>query len=166
MTNAQLRPLTASEVMTRHVLSVGPETPARVVAKLLLGRGVSATPVVDAAGSVIGMVSENDLLGREIQRRSPRRGWWLEMLAEGEDLAPEFLDFLRSADRPVRDLMVSPVVTVSESTSVETIAETLQRHHIKRVPVLRDGRLVGIVSRADLVRALSQIAATALGSPE
>jgi CBS domain-containing protein len=156
MTNVWLRPLTASEVMTKDVLSVAPETPRRAVAKLLLERGISAAPVVDANGSVIGMVSENDLLGREIARRVPRREWWLELLAEGEDLAPEFLAYLRATDRRVRDVMVSPVVTVSESTPVEEIAETLQRHHIKRVPVLRDGRMVGIVSRADLVRALSQ----------
>jgi CBS domain-containing protein len=156
MTNVWLRPLTASEVMTKDVLSVAPETPRRTVAKLLLERGISAAPVVDADGSVIGMVSENDLLGREVERRIPRREWWLEMLAGGEDLSPEFLEYLRATDRPVRDVMVSPVVTVSEDTSVEAIAEILQRHHIKRVPVLRDGRMVGIVSRADLVRALSQ----------
>ena len=78
------------------------------------------------------------------------------MLSEGEDLATEFLNYLRAADRPVSDVMVSPVVTVSENTSVQTIAEILQKQHIKRVPVLRDGRLVGIVSRADLIRALSQ----------
>jgi CBS domain-containing protein len=153
--------MTASEVMTKDVLSVAPETPRRTVAKLLLQRGISAAPVVDATGCAIGMVSENDLLGREIERRVPRREWWLEVLAEGEDLAPEFLDYLRTTDRPVRDVMVSPVVTVSEDTSIEAIADILQRHHIKRVPVLRDGRMVGIVSRADLVRVLSQVAARA-----
>lgn len=161
MTNVFLRSLTASEVMTRDVLSVAPEMPRRKVAKLLLERGISAAPVADVNGSVIGMVSENDLLGREIERRLPRREWWLEMLAEGEDLAPEFLRCLEATDGPVRDVMVSPVVTVSESTTVEEIAETLQRHHIKRVPVLRNGRMVGIVTRADLVRALSQIATRA-----
>jgi CBS domain-containing protein len=153
--------MTASEVMTRDVLSVALETPRRKVAKLLLERGISAAPVVDAHGSVVGMVSENDLLGREVERRVPRREWWLEMLAEGENLAPEFLDYLRATDGPVRDVMVSPVVTVSEDTPVEAIADILQRHHIKRVPVLRDGRMVGIVSRADLVRALSQTASRA-----
>jgi len=67
------------------------------------------------------------------------------MLSQGEDLATEFLNYLRAADRPVSDLMMSPVVTVSESTSVQTIVEMLQKQHIKRVPVLRDGRLVGTV---------------------
>lgn len=93
----------------------------------------------------------------ETKRRVPGRVWWLEILAEGEDLAAEFLNYLKAADRPVRDVMVSPAITVSEDTSVETIAETLQQHHIKRVPVLHDGQIVGIVSRADLIRALSKV---------
>jgi CBS domain-containing protein len=155
MTNVWLPPLNASDVMTKDVLSVGPETPTRTVAKLLLKKGVSAVPVVDANGAAIGMVSEGDLVRREIERRAPRRDWWLEMVAEGEDLAMEFLDYLKAADRPVRDVMTAPVVTVAEDTPVNVIAATLHEHRIKRVPVLRDGRVVGIVSRADLVRALA-----------
>jgi CBS domain-containing protein len=78
------------------------------------------------------------------------------MLAEGEDLATGFLDYLRAGDRPVREVMTTPAVTVVEDTPVQAIAETLHKHGIKRVPVLRNGRVVGIVSRADLVRALAQ----------
>ena len=74
------------------------------------------------------------------------------MLAEGETLATEFLDYLRAADRPVCEVMRTPVVTVAEDTPIRVIAAILQEHGIKRVPVLRDGRVVGIVSRADLVR--------------
>ena len=156
MTNVWLPPMNASEVMTKNVVSIGPDAPTRVVAKLLLDRRISAVPVVDATGAAIGMVSESDLLRREINRREPSRDWWLEMLAEGEDLATEFLDYLRAGDRPVRELMTTPAVTVTEDTPVQAIAETLQKHGIKRVPVLRNGRVVGIVSRADLVRALAQ----------
>jgi CBS domain-containing protein len=83
--------------------------------------------------------------------------WWLEKLAEGEDLATEFLDYLKATDRPVREVMVSPVITVTADASAQAIAEILQQRHIKRVPVLRDGRLVGIISRADVIRALSQL---------
>jgi CBS domain-containing protein len=153
MTNVWLPPIDAGDVMTKNVVSVDPETPARTVAKLLLEKRISAVPVVDVRGQVIGMVSEGDLIGRGIAGRAPGR---LEILAEGEDLAAEFLDYVKTADRPVREMMKSPVVTVSENTPVQTIAEVLEQHHIKRVPVLRDGRMVGIVSRADLVRALSQ----------
>jgi CBS domain-containing protein len=156
MTNVWLPPMDASEVMTRNVISVSPETPTRALAKLLLDNDISAVPVVDSAGAAIGMVSESDLIRREIYRRRPSRLWWLEMLAEGEDLATEFIDYLKAGDRPVREVMTAPVVTVEEGTPVQDVAETLQKHGIKRVPVLRNGRIVGILSRADLVRALAQ----------
>ena len=157
MTNVWLPPMTAADIMTKEVLFVRPDMPTRTVAKLLLDRGISAAPVVEANGEVVGMVSEADLLGREIEGRTPHRMWWLEMLAEGEDLAKEFLDYIKSNDPLVRGVMRTPVITVSESTSVEEIAATLQRHQIKRVPVLRGGRLVGIVARADVIRALSEV---------
>jgi len=79
------------------------------------------------------------------------------MLAEGEDLATEFLDYLGAGDRPVREVMTAPVIAVGEETPVQAIAEVLQVHRIKRVPVLRNGRVVGIVSRADLLRALAKV---------
>jgi CBS domain-containing protein len=156
MTNVWLPPMNASDVMTKNVISVGPETPTRAVAKLLLDKGISAIPVVDEAGVALGMVSEGDLIRREIKILAASKAWWLEMLAEGEDLATEFLDYLRTSDRPVREVMTTPVVTVAEDTPVQAIAEILREHRIKRVPVLHNGRVVGIVSRADLVRALAQ----------
>jgi CBS domain-containing protein len=155
MTNVWLAPITACDVMTKDVLTFAPDTPSRRAAKLLLERGISAAPVVDGSGKPIGMVSENDLLMREIGGRA-RWSRWLELLAEGEDQAEEFLNYIKANDRPVREMMVGPVITVTEDTSVEAIARTLQEHRIKRVPVLRDGRIVGIVSRADLVRALAK----------
>jgi CBS domain-containing protein len=142
--------------MTKNVISVDPETPTRVVAKLLLDKGISAVPVLDATGAAVGMATESDLIRAEIKRREPSRVWWLEALAEGEELAGEFLDYLKAGDRPVREVMTAPVVTVAEDTPVQAIAAILQKRHIKRVPVLRNGRVVGIVSRADLVRALAQ----------
>ena len=155
MTNVWLAPITARDVMTKDVLTFPPEMPCRRAAKLLLERGVSAAPVVDPSGAPIGMVSENDLLMGEIGGRV-RWSRWLELLAEGEDQAQELLNYLKTYDRPVREVMVSPVITVADDTSVEAIARVLQDRHIKRVPVLRDGRIVGIVSRADLVRALAK----------
>ena len=143
----------ARDVMTTTVLSVSPDTPTRQVAKLLLDNGISAVPVVDETGVPIGMVSEGDLIGRGVSEREARRDWWLEMLAEGTLLSPTFLDSFRATDLPVRQVMVAPVVTVGEDTPVDEIVRLLEVHRIKRVPVVRDGRLVGIVSRADLVRA-------------
>jgi CBS domain-containing protein len=148
--------MNARDVMTPAVVSVSPETPTRRVAKLLLEKGISAMPVVDAGGAPIGMVSEGDLIGRDANKREARRDWWLEMLAEGTTLAREFLDHVKATDRPVREVMAAPVITVEEDTPVQVIAHLLEEHRIKRVPVVREGRIVGIVSRADLVRALAQ----------
>jgi len=148
--------MNANDVTTRNVISVDPETPTRVVAKLLLDKGISTAPVVDATGAAIGMVSKGDLIRREIDRRSLSRAWWLEILAEGEDLAGEFLDYVKASDRPVREVMTAPVVTIAEDTPIQAIAEILQARRVKRAPVLRNGRVFGIVSRADLVRALAK----------
>ncbi len=87
--------------------------------------------------------------------RDERGAWWLEILAEGEKLAPEFLDYVRSGGKLARDLMTKPPVTATESMPVAELARLLEHHRIKRVPIVRDGVLVGIVSRADLVRALA-----------
>jgi CBS domain-containing protein len=147
--------MNARDVMTTAVVSVNPDTPIRRVAELLLEYGISAVPVVDNTGAAIGIVSEGDLMGRKINQRDKRRDWWLEMLAEGTTLSPTFLESIRSTDGPVRQVMVAPVKTVGEDTPIEEIAELLEAHRIKRVPVVRNGRVVGIVSRADLLRALA-----------
>jgi CBS domain-containing protein len=142
----------ARDLMTTEVTVVPPDMPARKIAVILLDRGISAVPVVDATGAPIGMVSEGDLMGRREDARGQRREWWLTLLAEGESLNPEFLAHLRSMEFTAKDVMSAPVVTVSESTEAAEIAELLSSYRIKRVPVVRDGRIVGIVSRADLVR--------------
>jgi CBS domain-containing protein len=142
-------------VMTSVVVSVGPDTPIHEVAKILRDHGISAVPVVDKAGAPIGMVSEGDLIGRDEADREARRDWWLTLLAEGEMLSPDFLASLRAPGRRARDVMAAPIVAVGEETQVTEIARLLTAYRIKRVPVLRDGRIVGIVSRADLVRAFA-----------
>jgi CBS domain-containing protein len=141
--------------MTLEVVSVRPDTPTREIAKILRDHEISAVPVVDAGGAPVGMVSEGDLIGRDEADREARRDWWLTLLAEGEALDAEFVASLRTPDRTARDVMASPVITVGEEAEVSEIARLLTVHRIKRVPVLRDGRMVGIVSRADLVRALA-----------
>ena len=145
----------AQDVMTTTVVSVGPGQGTREVARILRDKGISAVPVVDDDGRPLGMVSEGDLIGRDEGDREARRDWWLNLLAEGEPLHPDFLNSLRLPDRLARDVMVRPVITVGEQTNVGEIARLLIAHRIKRVPVVRDGRIVGIVSRADLVQALA-----------
>jgi len=146
----------ARDVMTSEVVSVPPDMPVREIARALLEHRISAAPVVDDAGIVIGMVSEGDLVGRSEAERAARRDWWLTLLAEGEPLNPEFLAALRRDDRTARDVMSAPVISVGEDAELADIAALLSQYRVKRVPVVRDGRLVGIVSRADLLRAMVQ----------
>ena len=146
----------AREIMSSAVVAVGPDTPIGNVAKILRDRGISAVPVVDETGSALGMVSEGDLIGRNDIDREARRDWWLTLLAEGEALNPDFLASLRPSERRACNVMTAPVVTVGEETEIDDVARLLTAYRIKRVPVLRDGRIVGIVSRADLVRALAE----------
>jgi CBS domain-containing protein len=145
----------ARDIMTSEVVSVRPDVPIRQIARLLRDKGISAVPVVDDGGAPVGMVSEGDLVGRDEQAREARRDWWLTLLAEGTDLSPDFLASLRKDGTRAREVMSAPVVTVAENADLRDVARLLTEHRIKRVPVVRDGRIVGIVSRADLLRAMT-----------
>lgn len=144
----------ARDVMTSTVVSVTPETTVHDLAQLLVQHRISAAPVVDEDGRVIGIVSEGDLLHREeieTEKNPARRSWWLDML--GTDRGA--VDYIRSHARTVGEIMSRAPVCVNEDTGLAEIASILESRHIKRVPVLRDGRLVGIVSRSNLVQALA-----------
>ncbi len=142
----------AHEIMTKDVVTVSPDTPTSQIAQRLLEHKISAVPVIDSSGIVIGMVSEGDLIGRSDVDREGRRDWWLSLLAEGEALHPDFLASLRHPKLTAGDVMSAPVVTITGKTEHIEIARLLATHRIKRVPVMQDGRLIGIVSRADLLR--------------
>jgi CBS domain-containing protein len=142
----------AMDVMTSEVVTVGENDSVTVVAKLMAERGISAVPVVDQDHRVIGMVSEGDLLHRSETGTERRRSWWLDMVASTSQLAG---DYIKSHSGLVKDVMTRDVISVSDTTPVADIAIVLETNRIKRVPVLRDGKLVGIVSRANLVRALA-----------
>jgi CBS domain-containing protein len=149
------KPSSARDLMTTRVISVGPDTPAREIARMLAENRISAVPVIDGAGAPIGMVSEGDLVVIDERDCSTRRDWWLTLLAEGEATIAEFMVMLAPDGRTARDVMSAPIITVGESTGVADVARLLTTYRIKRVPVVEDGRIVGIVSRADLVRALA-----------
>jgi CBS domain-containing protein len=148
------RLMNARDVMTTAVVSVAPDIPVSKIAKLLLEKGISAVPVVDGDGLPLGMVSEGDLMGRDDTERAARRDWWLQLLAEGDALHPDFLASMHAPGKRARDIMSAPLVTVGEDTSTGDIARLLTAHQVKRVPVVRDGRIVGVVSRANLLGAL------------
>ncbi|WP_343685485.1 CBS domain-containing protein [Asticcacaulis sp.] len=151
----------ARDIMTPDPITASPDTSVAVIAQRLLARGVSALPVLNAEHEVIGMVSEGDLirgnggLTPEAGGSSPRKDWWLALLAEGEPLSKAFIDNL-SRGRTAAEVMSSPVVTVAGGTDLGEVARILSEYHIKRVPVVEGQKLVGIVSRADLLRAFLQ----------
>jgi CBS domain-containing protein len=112
-------------------------------------------PVVDDAGNTIGMMSEGDLI-RWHEGHTEKQARWLHLLAEGYELAPSFLERIRAEHNKVKAVMSPGVITVTENTPAHQVASLMHSKAIKRVPVLRDGKLVGIVARSDLVRALAQ----------
>jgi CBS domain-containing protein len=151
----------AMDIMTAEVITVAPTTSVQEVAKLLSERGISGVPVVDGDNQVVGIISEGDLLhraetGTERVRDERRRSWWLDSLAS--NLAR---DYVKAHARTAQDVMTREVVSVYETTPLTDVATLLETKRIKRVPVLRAGKLVGIVSRANLVRAVA-----AAGVPE
>lgn len=139
----------ARDVMTTPVMAVQPDTDVQDIAALLLECRISAVPVVDEEGHVQGIVSEGDLINRADAGTRHRRSWWLEMLKDPEE---QSRDYLRTHGRRAEDVMTREVVAAAEDTPLPEIAALLEKHHVKRVPVLRDGRLVGIVSRANLLQ--------------
>ena len=141
----------ARDIMTTKVVTIAPEVPVEEIAGLLLERGISGVPVVDARGRLVGLVSEGDLIRREGETER-HRSWWLNLLGGPEDRAREYL---RTHGHRAEDVMTHDVVTVSEDTAVGEIAQLLEKRRIKRVPVLRDGEVVGIVSRANLLHGLA-----------
>jgi CBS domain-containing protein len=141
----------ARDIMTSPVLAVAPDTTVREIAALLLERHISAVPVLED-GRLAGIVSEADLLHRhEIGTDAHEHSWWLRLLGGDTSLS----EYVKSHARLARDVMTREVISVPEGADVATVAKLLERHGVKRLPVLRGDRLVGIVSRADLVRALA-----------
>jgi CBS domain-containing protein len=141
----------AKDVMTTNVISVGPDTDVRTVARRLIERRISAVPVVDHEDRILGIVSEGDLMRRPESDTERHPSWWLALLAMPEEKAR---DYLKSHGLTAKDLMSRDVVTVAEDTPLVEIATLLERHRIKRVPVVREGKIVGIVSRANLLHGL------------
>lgn len=152
--------LTAADVMTREVVSVGPDTPVRAIAELLFTRRISGVPVLED-GRLIGVVSEGDLIGHAAATGEQRRSWWLSALMNDSASAR---DYAKTHGRTARDVMTSAVITIGEAATLAEIAKTLERHRIKRVPVLREGKLVGIVSRGNLLQALATLEVEAAGT--
>lgn len=144
----------ARDIMVAPVITTTPYASVKSAAETLLKHHISALPVVDSNGKVVGMISEGDLLHRAEAGTEKRRPWWLRAFIGSDGLAN---DYVKAHARTVADVMTSKVVTVSAETPVHEIAALLEKHSIKRVPVIENGALVGLVSRANLVQAVASV---------
>lgn len=146
----------AIDVMVRDVVTVTPDTDVSEAVKLLAQHDISALPVVEG-DELVGIISEADLLHRTEIGTETHRPWWLEAITPASTLAEEFA---KSHGKKVSELMTEDVVTASEDDSLADLATLLERHRIKRIPIVKDGKLVGIVSRSNLIQALASHAAS------
>jgi CBS domain-containing protein len=144
----------AAEIMTRHVVTVGRDTPIAQAIRLMLDNRVSGLPVLDDDGKVVGIVTEGDLLRRSETGTERHRSRWREILMGPGRMASEYV---RSHGRKVAEIMTRDLICATEDTAIEDIVELIERRHIKRVPILQSELLVGIVSRADLLRAVADV---------
>lgn len=145
----------AEQIMTRQVITVSPETSILDAADIMLKHRVSGLPVTGDAGELLGIVSESDFLRRSeigTQRKRPR---WLQFLASPGRLANEYV---AESGRRVEDVMTRPAIAVSEQTEMDELVSLMERHRIKRLPVMQQGRLVGIVTRSNLLQAFASMA--------
>lgn len=153
--------MNAKELMSTNLVVVPPEMPVTALAELLAARGISAVPVVDAQGVPLGIVTEGDLIRRLADRPPGPFGWFLQCFGATKPLIEQFN---KAHGACARDVMSAALVSVTEGESAERIARLMETHGIRRVPVLKDGRLVGIVSRADLLRAILRVTPGESGS--
>jgi CBS domain-containing protein len=151
----------AADVMSINVCVAKADTPINEIARQLCDRNISALPIVDDENRVLGIVSEGDLMRRVELGTSSRRSWWLDLFSSNAALAQ---DYVKTHGRTAKDVMTKPALTVEESADLTDVARLLESMRIKRVPVVRDGKLVGVVSRADIVRGLI-VAAKSWGRP-
>jgi CBS domain-containing protein len=143
------------DVMTRKVISIAAGQTVLEAVRTMLQNRISGLPVVDAQGSLVGMVTEGDFLRRGEIGTERRRPKWFEFLLGPGRLANEYV---HASGRKVEDVMTGDAVTVTEDDSLETVVEPMERRRIKRLPVLRNGKMVGVVSRANLMHALVSLA--------
>jgi CBS domain-containing protein len=140
----------AHQIMTRSVISVAPEA-----ADIMLRQHLSGLPVVDAAGKLVGIVSEGDFLRRSEIGTQRKRGRWLKfLLGEGGDAT----DFVRENGRKISEVMTVNPITIGEDTPLDEIVTAMEKNRVKRLPVMRGDKLVGIVSRANLLQAVASLA--------
>ena len=146
------------DIMTWPVFSIAPESNVLPAVQLMLKQKISGLPVVDADGKLLGIVTEGDFLRRTETATERRRPRWLQFLVGPGRLADEYV---HTHTRKIADVMTTEPITVNEDTPIEQVVHLMEKHRIKRLPVVRDRQLVGIVSRANLLHALASLAPSA-----
>jgi CBS domain-containing protein len=147
--------MNVKHIMTWPVFSIGPDATVLQAVQLMLRHKISGLPVVDADGKLLGIVTEGDFLRRAETATERRRPRWLNFLVGPGRLADEYV---QTHTRKIADVMTSEPYTVTEDTSLEEVVTLMEKHRIKRLPVMRKKQLVGIVSRANLLHALASVA--------
>lgn len=145
----------AQDIMTREVVTVKLHTPVRDAAKLMVNYRISGLPVVDSSHRLVGIVTDGDLYRRAELGTEKQRGGWLKAFGLGGRWAESYVE---AHGRTVQDVMTTDVIAVTPATPVRQIADVFEKQRIHRVPVVADSKVVGIVSRANLVQALAAIA--------
>jgi CBS-domain-containing membrane protein len=153
----------AKDIMSLNVISVTPDTTVLQAGRIMLQHHISGLPVADASGELVGILSEGDLLRRPETATERRRSRWLEFLIGPGKIASEYT---HSHGSKVSEVMTEDVVTVGEGTNLEAIVELMEKRHIKRIPVVQNGKLTGIVTRSDLVHAMVSMARVAPPAPQ
>jgi CBS domain-containing protein len=153
----------AKDVMTPHVVCVAPDAPVREALQLMLQRHISGLPVVDQGGSLCGIVTEGDFLRRAETGTERKRPRWLEFLLGPGRIAE---DYVRTHARRVEEVMTTEVATIDEDAALDAVVSLMEKRRIKRVPVVRGDKVVGIVSRANLLHALAGIADEIVPGPK
>ncbi|UPJ53319.1 CBS domain-containing protein [Bradyrhizobium sp. 200] len=143
----------AHQIMTRSVITIAPDATILEAANTMLRHHVSGLPVIDAAGRLVGIVSEGDFIRRNEIGTQRKRGRWLKVL-----LGDSAVDYVRECGRRVSDVMASDPITVTEDATLEEIVNVMETNDIKRLPVMKGDKLVGIVSRANLMHAVASLA--------
>ena len=153
MQNAKGKPaMNASDIMTKTVITATPDTTVKQAAELMSQNHISAIPVLDKDDDLVGIVSEGDLMRRVEGAKDQTRSWWLSLFSESQTSARSFI---QERGQYLKDIMTTQVTTTTPDMPVGQIAQLLEKKHIKRVPVVEDGKLIGIVSRANLLQALA-----------
>ena len=147
--------MNAADVMTHSVITVTPDTPVRSIAKLLAEKNIGAAPVIDAHGTLVGIISEGDLLRRKELGTERHRRPLAAFVASNLTLEEEYI---RSHASKASDIMRRNVITAAPDASLSDIVDLFEKHQINRVPIVENGKLVGIIARADLVHAFAAMA--------